>query len=152
MGDFIFGICAKIYWEVFVLKKVLLTTLISFGLLLGFGNLDAEASVDTRNDSENDGIGVRQATRATLSPADLSGRTNTYYSLTVYSNVGGSVSFTFDPGIAGQQARRENGSGSRRFSQEWTTNSLKVFTTSARVISPAYGPSPWVYGKATIRY
>lgn len=132
------------------MKKIILTSLISFGLLLGFGGLNTEASVTTDNVLESDEISTQAATTATLSPKNLSGRTNTWYTLTVRTNQSGSVSFTFNPGISGVKAKTYNGSVSRNFSQEWTTKNISTFTTSARVISQDYGPSPWVYGKAVI--
>ena len=137
---------------VFVLKKTLFSLLISFGLLLAFSGLDTEASVTSANVLEGEGVGIQAATTASLTPADLSGRTNTWYTLTVKTNQTTSVSYTFNPGIDGLKARTEPGTISRNFSQQWETTHIKTFNTSARVLSQEYGPSPWVYGKAVISY
>ena len=113
--------------EVFVLKKIFLTSLISFGLLLVCSGLVTEASVTTDNVPESDGGSIQQATTVSLSPLNLSGNTDIDYALTVSTNVSGTVSFTFNPGIYGLPAQRENGSGSRKFIQKWRTNGLNNF-------------------------
>ncbi|MCZ0701932.1 hypothetical protein J2T56_000292 [Natronobacillus azotifigens] len=133
------------------MKKVI-KTLIFMSFLFVITQQDLHATEIKALHFQEENVSIQNATQAYLTPSRLNGRTNTSYTLTVSTNVSGSVSFTFDPGITGVNPRTEPGSGSRNFSQEWTTRSLTTFTTGARVTSRDYGPSHWTYGTATIRY
>lgn len=136
-----------------MMRKIVVASLVSLGLFGGgYGNHVEVSAANEKAISNNDSISIQAATAAYLTPKNLDGRTNTSYSLKVSTNVGGDVYFYFKSGISGEPYRSEPGSGSRNFSQRWVTKSISTFTTSAYVVSPEYGPSPVVNGKAVIVY
>ena len=141
------------YLEVLIVRKILLTSVFLVGIVLGIDGLESEVSARSDHIMLENDVGIQTAVpQSFLSPKNLSGKTHTYYTMTVSTNVNGVASFSFDPGISGQNVRTANGSVSRDFSQMWTTNSLTTFTTGGKVTTMDYGPAPWVYGKAVISY
>ncbi|MDY0408837.1 hypothetical protein ACFFIS_04170 [Virgibacillus soli] len=131
------------------MKKTLITSVLTIGLLFGFGGINTSASTELNNDIESDYVGIQSA-RAYLSPSKLSAKHLEWKTITVSTNVSGVASFSFHSGINGEQFRSHRTYGSHKFRQRWTTKSISDYTYIGRVTSEDYGPAPQVTGLAKI--
>ncbi|WP_010096239.1 hypothetical protein [Ornithinibacillus scapharcae] len=126
--------------------KKMMFALFTLVLVIAFNGTTVSAAEII--DSEK--VNLNAATTANISPAYLNGVAYKEYTLTVNTNYSGSSYFYIDFGDGTN--KKGYGSYSKKFTKSWSTNSSKIFTTSAQVTNSTYGPSPWFYGKAEITY
>lgn len=131
------------------MKKTLITSVLTIGLLFGFGGINISASTELNNDIESDDVGIQSA-RAYLSPSQLNAKHLEWKTITVSTNAGGVGSFSFHSGIQGEKFRSYRAYGSKDFRQRWTSKSITDYTYIGRVTTEEYGPAPQVTGLAKI--
>lgn len=131
------------------MKKTLITSVLTIGLLLAFGGINTSASTELNNDIESDDVSIQSA-KTYLFPSQLRAKHLEWKTITVGTNVSGVAAFYFHPGITGEKIRVHRAYGSKDFRQRWTTKSISNYTYTGSVTTEDYGPAPDVTGLARI--
>ncbi|KMK74350.1 hypothetical protein [Alkalihalobacillus pseudalcaliphilus] len=131
------------------MKKVLFASLLSIGLLATLPNMEVSAAENEPKPEET--VGIQNSVQTSMSPLNLRGDHQVWYTIRVGTNVSGVNHFEFNPGTGVKPlARYDTSTSDFRF--RWSSSSLVTYNTSARVISEEYGPGPRIYGTARIVY